>query len=307
MFSLAEIGPHLIFKGGTSLSKAYQVIQRFSEDIDVTMDRSYLGFTGEDDPAQAPSRNKRKRLLERLTATAAEYAQEFLLPKMESDLFSVLGKKDAAGRVWGVELTIEADGSPTINFEYPAALTSTGVELPEYIKPKVRVELGARGELWPASARTITPYAAKEYPAYFQVPSCEILTLEIERTFWEKATLVHAEWNRPREKPSPERLSRHYSDLAALAQSPHREIALQRLDLLEAVAVHKSQFFANSWAHYEEARPGTLHLVPPDHRLADVRQDFNQTRIMFFGEPPRFEDIIEHLRVLELEINRAKK
>lgn len=307
MFRLAEVGPHLIFKGGTSLSKAYQVIQRFSEDIDVTIDRGFLGFTGENDPSQAPSRNKRKQLLVRLTAKASEYTQKVLLPQLESDVRSVLGSTDSAGRVWGVELMIEPDGSPTINFVYPAALTTVGIDLPEYIKPKVRVELGARGEVWPATARTITPYAAKEFAAYFQVSSCEIMTLEIERTFWEKATLLHAEWNRPPDKPSPERLSRHYSDLAALAQSSHRATALQRLDLLQSVATHKSQFFPSSWAHYEEARPGCLRLIPPKLRLADLRRDFDRTQIMFFGEPPRFEDVIEQLRDLESEINDAKK
>jgi len=271
------------------------------------MDRGHLGFSGENDPANAPSRNKRKELLEKLTTRVSEHTRNFLLPKLESDLLSVLGNKDAAGRVWGIDLTFEADGSPTINFEYPAALTTAGFDFPEYIKPKVRVELGARGEVWPATTRTIAPYAAKAFPDYFQVPSCGIQTLEIERTFWEKATLLHVEWNRPEDKPAPERLSRHYSDLAALAQSSHRAKALQRLDLLEAVAAHKSLFFASAWAHYETARPGSLHLVPPESRLADLHRDFDQTRIMFFGEPPRFEEIIKELRDLESEINGANK
>ena len=124
-----------------------------------------------------------------------------------------------------------------------------------------------------------------------------------ERTFWEKATLLHAECHRPPDKPSRERLSRHYYDLYRLAQQPIAEQALVQHDLLERVIAHKSFFFAQSWAHYETARPGTFRLLPAADRLDALRRDYQAMETMIFGKAPDWGDIVRELERLETKIN----
>ncbi len=307
LFGLAALTDQIIFKGGTSLSKAYRVIERFSEDIDITINRWFLGFSGKKDPADTSLSGKvRDRLLKELAEEALRHCRDVLQPALETDFRTILGDKAKEGAAWGIDLTKEADGSPTLTFAYPAATSLLGVPVPEYVRASVRIELGARGELWPSKDLVITPFAAEGMPGIFATPSCEIKVLEIERTFWEKATLLHAEAHRPLGKEVPQRHSRHYCDLAALAASEYRAASLKRLDLLQAVAKHKALFFHSSWARYDLAKPGTLRLQPASHQLEALRLDFDRTKIMFFKEPPDFDRVLDQLRDLEIKINSGK-
>jgi hypothetical protein len=129
--------------------------------------------------------------------------------------------------------------------------------------------------------------------------------MSVERTFWEKATLAHAEYHRPAEKPLPDRLSRHYADIHQLIQSGIAKEAIAQLSLLERVVQHKSLFFRSAWASYETARPGTLRIVPPPHRLAGLRDDYRKMQEMFFSAPPAFDVVLETLRGWESNFNAA--
>jgi hypothetical protein len=125
----------------------------------------------------------------------------------------------------------------------------------------------------------------------------------MERTFWEKATLLHAEHHRPKESKLPGRLSRHAYDVARYVAAGAVEAALKRDDLRERVVEHKSIFFRSAWAHYETAKPGSFHLVPPVWRQAEWRRDYEQMRDMIFGETPSFDSILQALGGLEKRIN----
>jgi hypothetical protein len=129
------------------------------------------------------------------------------------------------------------------------------------------------------------------------------VALELERTFWEKATILHAEHHRDGTKPIRDRFSRHYSDMAALARHAVAERALADDDLRQRVADWKSRFFAASWARYNLARPGTFRLVPPEFRLAELKKDYLVMRDMFLTAPPSFESVIKTVFELEREIN----
>jgi hypothetical protein len=166
-----------------------------------------------------------------------------------------------------------------------------------------RLEMGARSDDWPATDAEITPYAAEAFPGLFTTPSCKVRTLAAERTFWEKATLLHAECHRPSDKPSRERLSRHYYDLYRLTRLPIAEQALKQLELLKRVVAHKSFFFAQTWAHYETARPGGFRLLPEADRRDALRRDYQDMESMIFGKAPDWKDIILELEQLETKIN----
>jgi hypothetical protein len=295
VFEVIQFRPHLIFKGGTSLSKVYRAIDRFSEDVDLSLSRRDLGFADDHDPEQPGiSRKEAKRRLDALVETCKATVRDKLVPEMRRDLASVLGS-----RGWSVEL--DADDPQTVLFAYPATEVSGATP---YVRPVIRLEMGARSDDWPAVDAEITPYAAEVLPDVFSIRTCRVRTLAAERTFWEKATLLHAEYHRPADKPSRERLSRHYYDLFRLAQGPIAERALAMPDLLERVIAHKTFFFAASWAHYETARPGTFRLLPDPARRDGLRRDYEAMKPMLFGTAPEWEPLVAALDDLERRINQ---
>ena len=296
MFEVLHFQPRLIFKGGTSLSKAYKAIERFSEDVDLSLSRTDLGFADKHDPEESGiSKSESKRRLDKLVAACTTTISDQLLPSLAADFKGVLGNS-------GWKLELDPSDPQTIIFSYPQAVQLAGVDA--YIRPAIRLELGARSDDWPAAEREITPYAAEVFPEAFTVArSSRIHTLEAVRTFWEKATLLHAEYHRSRESRSPERLSRHYYDLFKLSQLDIGNDALGQLDILERVIEHKKLFFASAWASYDTAAPGGFRLVPPDHRIEDLRRDYKQMEPMIYGAYPEWEKITEGLTELERRIN----
>ena len=295
-----ETSPGLVFKGGTSLSKVYGVIERFSEDIDMSFDRAALGYSGEKNPVSAGSVKKAGKLIEQLVADVQAHVTGPFLAVLTGIIERELGPANA---VWAV--AVDPSDSQTINFRYPSSITRRDYAGIAYVNPVVRLELGARGDPWPAERRTIRSYAAEERPELFEAPDCEIVTLAVERTFWEKATILHVEHHRPEGKATGERMSRHYYDLAMLARSGHAETALERLDLLDVVAKHKALFFRSSWARYDEARPGALRLLPAEARLSDLAADYTKMRPMFFRQPPPFREVLAEIEQLERRINEG--
>lgn len=130
-----------------------------------------------------------------------------------------------------------------------------------------------------------------------------VVALEITRTFWEKATILHAEHHRPPELPIRDRFARHYADFEALWRHPSRADALARSDLLADVVRHKSRFFDLAWTHYETASPGTFRLVPPTSRHADLARDYATMAPMFMGSPIEFDLLLQRLQAAEQQLN----
>jgi hypothetical protein len=126
----------------------------------------------------------------------------------------------------------------------------------------------------------------------------------VERAFWEKATILHAEHHRDLKTPMPGHYSRHYADVAAMANRPETTRALGDDDLRARVVVWKSRFFARSWARYDLAQPGSFRLVPQAGRMAELARDYLEMRDMFLDPPPPFESVLETLKRLEARINR---
>jgi hypothetical protein len=292
--------PGLIFKGGTSLSKAYSAIRRFSEDIDLSFDRRDLGYDGDRNPQAAPSQNKAKALIESLVADVQRHIASVLLPRLNNAIMNELGSSENGA--WS--LVIDDNDAQNLIFNYPASLDDTEYSGLAYLSRRVKLEFGARGDVWPAEQREIQSYAAEQFPDVFELPTCSVDVLALKRTFWEKATLLHMEHHRPGGMPTPQYLSRHYSDLASLADTTEAQAALADVDLLTQVADHKAVFFRAAWAQYDTARPGTLRLSPQAARLAALRRDYEAMKPMMFDDPPpSFERVMARIRQLESVIN----
>ena len=261
LFTLRAPPAGLLFKGGTSLSKVYHAIDRFSEDVDLSFDRHALGFKGANDPLEIKGK-ARQRALESLKETCRRMIHEqFLLQILEA--FSQ-AMDEAPSKNWNIEAATDDPDEQTLLFRFPQSLTHRKDE-PAYIAPVVRLELSARSDHWPATDGTVSSYLAEVFPQFIKTPTAPVHALAIERTFWEKATILHMWHHAPPTKPMRDRQSRHYYDLYQLYQRGPGKTAIKDTALLASVARHKEVFFAAAWAKYAQAKPDTA-SAPPARR-----------------------------------------
>lgn len=299
LFGRPERSEALVFKGGTALSKVFGVIQRFSEDIDLSVAPATLGFA-EAEMDESMSRRRRGQLIENLEAACRQWVAERLQPELEQEITAVVGARPGGAR-WLEFETDTVTQSPVLYFHYPG---TQEVDVP-YIRRAVKLELGSLTDQRPVGRHRVRPWLAEVLPGPLAGMACDVVALDVGRAFWEKATILHAEHHRDAESPMPGNYSRHYADVAALAACHEVRHALLDIALLERVVDWKSRFFARSWARYDLAKPGTFRLVPPEFRLSELEADYAKMRPMFLAEPPPFAEIIEGVRGLETRINRA--
>ena len=297
IFATPKLGAGCVFKGGTSLSKVFGAIDRFSEEIDLDLTPASLGWS-EADLDEAPSASARQKRAKQLQADCSTAVRSRFLPELEAVVDLSLGRGPGTGRWLTFEID-EASQSPLILFPYPRAVPPGS-----YIAPLVKIEFGSLTDQRPTGTHSIAPLIAELAPGAFDDCRAEVVALELERTFWEKATILHAEYHRPATRKIRDRFSRHYADFAALWRHPGGRAAATRFDLLERVRLHKSRFFASSWAHYDTAVPATLRLAPPPARVAELRRDYTAMSPMFLSPPPNFEEILSTLREAESAIHK---
>jgi hypothetical protein len=304
VFSLPSPPAEMIFKGGTSLSKVHKAIDRFSEDVDLSFDRSALGYGGDHDPAKGPTNKNKKKRLDGLKAACQIMIRERFRPMLEKCFADKLGTPPGP-ETWTLSDKADDPDNQTLLFKYPKGLASSTGSL-SYVQPLVRLEMGARGDQWPASDVQIRPYVAELLPDLRVLNDSTVLVraLAAERTFWEKATILHKLFHCPPHKPLQDKQSRHYYDVVKLYQNGIGKSAVADLDLLRKVSEHQKVFFACSWAKFDEALPGTLRLLPAQTRLSEIKNDYEVMRQeMIFGEAPTLQEIFDVLAEIENEVN----
>jgi hypothetical protein len=297
LFAQPELAPFLVFKGGTSLSKVFGVIDRFSEDIDLCLVPNFVGADAQGFDALT-SRVKRDAAVLEMQRLCAEKVQKVVLPLLEASISKALG--EATGGTW-LFYELDADAkSPILFFRYPSAQV-LGFS---YLRREVKLEFGTLTDQQPTGRYPIEALIASAYPALFGDWHCEVVALELQRTFWEKATILHSEYHRPADSPTPDRYARHYFDMARLLS--HADAPLFWADTAQCMRVvdWKSRVFARSWARYDLAQQGTFRLLPPAARQAALARDYETMRPMFMSEPPSFEVLMSTLAQAEKVINK---
>lgn len=283
---LPGVGEHLTFKGGTSLSKGWKLIDRFSEDIDIVVRRGMLGFGGDASPDKASSRSKTAKRLEALKDACRGWIQGPLMDAFRARIVSTVGAEG-----WELEVDPEQDDGQCLLYHYPGVFSPDAAG---YVRPIVKIELGARSDDWPDETKQIQPYLSQYIPALSADASFPVSTLRAERTFWEKAMLLHEETFRPDDKRRKGRMSRHYYDLWCLITRGVADGAAADRDLFQRCAEHRRVFFRQNWVDYSTLTPATLRLLPADAHLAGWRRDYEQMQgPMFFGDAPSFDDILK--------------
>ena len=279
------------FKGGTSLSKAYGLIQRFSEDIDLILDWRELGFS-ENEPWQARSTTAQGKFNRDANEKAALYIKSEILPALKSSIEKELN--------YDVDISNDDEDPQTIVFRYPNIYESA------YLSPSIRLEIGPLAAWAPTEKREIMPYILEAFPGVFQDFSISVDTVLPERTFWEKATVLHHEANRPPKSNMPARYARHYYDIYMMAGTSVKERAFNNIRLLEAVIEFKEKFYPRKWAEYKKAIPPSIKLVPPGFRIPYLQKDYENMREMLYGNIPTFGEILERIKHLEEEIHELQ-
>jgi len=282
----------MAFKGGTSLSKGFDAIRRVSEDVDVSVDFRSLGDVPEE--LSSLNRNQSDRLRKQLESSLKVYTFETVLPWIRSE-------GDRKFGMGALRISLD-DSGEKMAVRYPSAIPDPS----GYLRPELLLEFGGRNTTDPKEAHSIRPYlAAASKEILF--PVANVAVLSPMRTFWEKATLIHVECRKgeTRTEGKGERMSRHWSDLAVLADHKIGAAAIPDRRLAESVIRHKCVFFRDKDADYDACISGGLILIPPAHRRRDLEIDFRRMTDagMFYGTNPGFAEIMDRLSELQNEIN----
>ena len=276
------------FKGGTCLSKVFNIIERFSEDIDLILDWEVLGYK-RNEPWEVRSNEKQNKFNKEAIDKQNEFMKNELIPLLDNELVKTLGNNS--------KVYIDDTDPGTIKFSYPKTLHN------DAILQEIRLEIGALAAWTPTTKANVKPYIDECYPNLLQYKNIEVLATIDARTFWEKATILHQEANRPIDSKMPQRYSRHYYDLYCMAKKNVDDKALKEVDLLIKVADFKEKFYPRKWAEYGKARIGTLKLMPANHSIDALKKDYANMKSMIFGYYPSFNELMDEIKRVEVKIN----
>ena len=292
IFESEGLKEHLLFKGGTSLSKCYNLINRFSEDIDLILDWQVLGISDEKvwEERSATQQDKFNGYIDSL---GRGYITESIVPGLKEIL-----EEKTNGQT---RLDIDKEDGHALTIHYPASFSGS------YLLDYIKLEIGPRASWIPYKKVRIRSYAAQEYPHLFETIDFAVNAITSVRTFWEKATILHQIASVDESKPLPPRCSRHYYDLFQMTHSPVKENALSDLELLKQAAEFKNRFYRSPSARYDLAKPGSFRILPSDKKQAVLEEDYKKMQEMIFKDAPSFIELIDTLRAFEDEINNLEQ
>lgn len=288
--------PRLLFKGGTSLSKAHGLIQRFSEDIDLTVFRDDLNEAASVEELEALSNTRRRAKLDAVRDACRAYISSPLRDFLSDEL------ADATGGRGRVEIDDADPDGQTLLVRYPEVEPCDGA----YVQPVVRIEAGAKSALDPHRSVAIRPYVSEEVDGVDLIVS-EVATIEAVRTFWDKVVIAHGlrRWYERRGvlRHEGQRVSRHYYDLHCLLAADVGGAALADRALGADCVRHARMFFDRPDYDLASAVAGGFAIAPENGMVDALRRDYANTATMIFGSAPAFEDIIASASKIEQIIN----
>lgn len=282
-----EIGKHLVFKGGTSLSKAWNLISRFSEDVDLAVDRSFLGFNGELGSSQREKLRRKSKI----------YIKDILYSELQKG-FQAKGLDNIKTEIEETESSVQ--DPVNIFIYYPNV-----IETPGYIEQRVKIEIGCRSLHEPFENKSVISILDESYPeAGFAQKAIHVPSVLPERTFLEKIFLLHEEFQLPEENRRVERLSRHLYDIYRISHTKYADSALQDSRLYQTIVKHRSVFTSYQDVDYNLHQPQTINFIPPANIISEWKDDYNtMLEQMIHGDSPTFDELIKSLTKLKETIN----
>jgi predicted nucleotidyltransferase component of viral defense system len=282
---------HLSFKGGTSLSKCYNLIERFSEDIDIAINREYLGFTGTLSKTQISDRLRR-------------IACSFVREKLQQDVEKELENHGINADLFSVKVNItpiSTTDPEIIEIHYKSLFPESN-----YIKPIVKLEVSGRSMNEPLQKVALQSFIDESYSdKFFAEKPFEVNAVAPERTFIEKICLLHEEFAKPTETMRTERMSRHLFDLERMYNSGIADKAFVNKNLWKNIVEHRRVFMGLKGFDYSTLSPATIQIIPPENAINEWRRDYEAMReTMIYGESLPFNDLIDQIEQLNEKINQ---
>lgn len=286
----SKFAQHLVFKGGTSLSKAYNLIQRFSEDIDLSIDRTILGFEGE------LSKTQIKKL--------RKASGNFIVGEFKEELISQLEQLGVNKEIYNIIFDDDIDDTSDphrIELEYNSI-----VEAGEYIPQRVIIELGARALLEPNEPKIIQSIIGQVYSEQvFTIQPFEVIVVVPTKTFLEKVMLLHEEFLKPTENIRHYRMSRHLYDIEKLMDHEYGKEAIKNKELFETLVQHRSKYTPVRGISYDLHTPQTINFIPPAEVMELWKKDYQAMQeFMIYGKTLEFEELIIKLTILKNELEK---
>lgn len=288
----SSIAPHTVFKGGTSLSKAWNLIDRFSEDIDLALDRKFLGFDKSDDEMTSSQVSKLRR-------HSSKFIAETYYPEL-AKLFNAIGLKVD---IKLGEIKTDDQDPLIIEIYYPSV-----TEPIAYIQPRILIEVGSRSLIEPFDNRSFTSMVGEKYIGRaFADTNIIIPSVNPQRTFLEKVFLLHEEFQLPTEKIKVERKSRHLFDLEKLMDTEYAMAALNNAELYQTIVQHRAKLTPLRGIDYANHTPDKINPIPPDTIIGEWEKDYLIMQENMLHQPSlSFDKLIERMYELKARINKLK-
>ncbi|MFW2135974.1 nucleotidyl transferase AbiEii/AbiGii toxin family protein [Chryseobacterium sp. TY4] len=280
----------IIFKGGTSLSKAYQIIERFSEDVDLIIDRNLLGFSNDPDT---------KTQMKKLRKTAGK----FVITDFREELVSQLNKLGITENDYEIRYSEVVDDLSDPN--HLELVYKSVIPQESYVQQRVLIEMGARAMKEPSEKKEVQSFIQEYYKdASFSLPPFEVLVTVPTKTFLEKILLLHEEFSKPKDRIRSERMSRHLFDLFQLYHTEYGKSALEDDELFEKIIVFREKMNRSKWINYENHKKGFINIIPPDEVITEWENDYKIMQgSMIVGESPSFSVLIETMKEIMDKFN----
>ena len=297
-------GPRLLFKGGTALSKGYGLIERFSEDIDITVFREDIGQPATVEELEALSGKKRNNRLEAIKVACQEYIHGPVLKQLSVLLRQTLQAANLNADRARVEADPDDPDRQSLLLWYPTATTEGNA----YIRRAIKIESGAKSALDPHAPVVLKPYIADDLPS-LDLAVGNVTTVAPSRTFWDKIVILHGLrrwWDRRGElKGGGQRVSRHYYDVYRLLASEIGQNATEDLAMAEDCVRHARMFFNRPDLDLASAKLGGFALTPHNEMLADLRRDYEAMSGMVFGPIPAVDEVVAAIAAVEQRLNKG--
>ena len=283
-----KYSPNIVFKGGTSLSKGWNLIERFSEDIDLAIDRKFFGFEG--DISKSKIKNLRKISCQFISATFLENL------KKQFTEWKVIDECKL-----NAQPINDSDKDPqVIEIHYNSVFDKS-----DYLPQRVLIEISSRSLMEPSENREINSILSAAFPNQeFVTEPFSISTVLPQRTFLEKIFLLHEEFSQDTAKIRIDRLSRHLYDLEKLMDTEHGKAAIKDTELYNGIVTHREKFNPLRGLDYSNHIPGKIKIVPPDTVIKEWEKDYQaMTQNMIYGDPLSFDNLIKRILELQKRVN----
>jgi len=288
---------HFAFKGGTSLSKGWQLIDRFSEDIDISLSSEAVGIAYTEKPS--------KTFVEQLRRAGCSFTSNELMDALKAEFRNC----QVPENLYSLEAEpVRADMPDTD----PQTLYVNFVslfDLNPYLPDRVKIEFSVRSLKEPSTKRSMRSLLVTHFPNENYIEeNCEVLTIQPQRTLIEKILLLHEEYNRDElAKMRTERISRHYYDLFQLSRQDFSLSTLHDNKFIEEIIEHRKYYSRLKRFNYDTLKRGSIRIIPSDDILKALERDYEIMEAeMIYGNPPTFEEIIQAMKILQDEINSEK-